>query len=260
MQYFISDDRMIEFVVTEDITKEFGLHNHTGHYVISFITKGKATVFYNNVSVVLAKGDTFIIRPYMPHSVAVESGSQILSMCIKKDLFSAQSFGEISQTVSTKFDEIAAETSLETGIKSELNDAVRLIAETIGDERYKLSADIQQIADKIAEKSSKIYSLDQLSEDVYISKYHLIRKFKSKIGLTPHQFMIQVSVRNAQKEPDDGGRLRRKSVAVLVARGLRYVQSQVAAARSPDLHILYAQPRDADHQRVQVRVPRHRKH
>ena len=92
MQYFISDDRMIEFVVTEDITKEFGLHNHTGHYVISFITKGKATVFYNNVSVVLAKGDTFIIRPYMPHSVAVESGSQILSMCIKKDLFSAQSF------------------------------------------------------------------------------------------------------------------------------------------------------------------------
>ncbi len=78
---------MIEFVVTEDITKEFGLHNHTGHYVISFITKGKATVFYNNVSVVLANGDTFIIRPYMPHSVAVENGSQILSMCIKKDLF-----------------------------------------------------------------------------------------------------------------------------------------------------------------------------
>ena len=57
MQYFISDDRMIEFVVTEDITKEFGLHNHTEHYVISFIVKGKATVFYNNVSVVLAKGD-----------------------------------------------------------------------------------------------------------------------------------------------------------------------------------------------------------
>jgi len=207
MQYFISGDKNIEFVVTEDITKDFGLHNHTEHYVISFIVKGEATLFYNNVSVVLKKDDTFVVRPYMPHSVAVESGSQILSMCIKKDLFSAQSFGEISQTVSTKFDEIAAETSLETGIKSELNDAVRLIAETISDERYKLSADIQQIADKIAEKSSKIYSLDQLSEDVYISKYHLIRKFKSKIGLTPHQFMIQVRVRNAQKELADGGRL-----------------------------------------------------
>jgi|GEM_PF-1054507 len=207
MQYFISGDKNIEFVVTEDITKDFGLHNHTEHYVISFIVKGEATLFYNNVSVVLKKDDTFVVRPYMPHSVKVEADSQILSMCIKKDLFSAQSIGEISQTVSTKFDEIAAETSLETGIKSELNDAVRLIAETIGDERYKLSADIQKVADKIAEKSSEIYSLDQLSEDVYISKYHLIRKFKSKIGLTPHQFMIQVRVRNAQKELADGGRL-----------------------------------------------------
>ena len=49
MQYFISGDKKIEFVVTEDITKDFGLHNHTEHYVISFIVKGEATLFYNNV-------------------------------------------------------------------------------------------------------------------------------------------------------------------------------------------------------------------
>ena len=122
-------------------------------------------------------------------------------------MFSAQSANEISQTVSTKFDEISAKNGFESRIKSELTDAIGLITETIGDERYKLSADIQKVADKIAEKSSEIYSLDQLSEDVYISKYHLIRKFKSKIGLTPHQFMIQVRVRNAQKELADGGRL-----------------------------------------------------
>ena len=201
MQYFISGDKKIEFVVTEDITKDFGLHNHTEHYVISFIVKGEATLFYNNVSVVLKKGDTFIIRPYMPHSVKVEADSQILSLCINKDLFSAQSANEISQTVSTKFDEISAENGFESRIKSELTDAICLIAESIGDERYKLSAD------KIAEKSSEIYSLNQLSEDVYTSKYHLIRKFKSKIGLTPHQFMIQVRVRNAQKELALGGRL-----------------------------------------------------
>lgn len=207
MQYFISGDKKIEFVVTEDITKDFGLHNHTEHYVISFIVKGEATLFYNNVSVVLKKDDTFIIRPYIPHSVKVEADSQILSLCINKDLFSAQSANEISQTVSTKFDEISAENGFESRIKSELTDAIGLITETIGDECYKLSADIQKVADKIAEKSSEIYSLDQLSEDVYTSKYHLIRKFKSKIGLTPHQFMIQVRVRNAQKELADGGRL-----------------------------------------------------
>ncbi|MBQ3770810.1 MAG: hypothetical protein II834_02650 [Bacteroidaceae bacterium] len=46
MQYFISGDKNIEFVVTEDITKDFSLHNHTEHYVISFIVRGEATLFY----------------------------------------------------------------------------------------------------------------------------------------------------------------------------------------------------------------------
>ena len=207
MQYFISDDNSIEFVVTEDITTVFDLHNHTEHYVISFITKGEATLLYNNVCVVLKYGDTFIIRPYMPHSVKVEADSQILSLCINKELFSSESTNEIIQKVSTKFDKISAENNFENRIKSELTDGIRLIAESIGDERYKLSEDIQRVADKIAAKSSNIYSLDQLSEDVYTSKYHLIRKFKSKIGMTPHQLMIQVRVRKAQKELVLGGRL-----------------------------------------------------
>ena len=207
MQYFILDDRSIEFVVTEDITKDFGLHNHTDHYVITFITKGEAMLLYNHVSVILKKGDTFIVRPYMPHSVKVEADSQILSICINKELFSSESANEISQKVSAKFDEISAENGFDNRIKTELTDAIELIAESIGDERYKLSEDIQRVADKIAEKSSDIYLLDQLSEDVYISKYHLIRKFKSKIGLTPHQLMIQVRVRKAQKELALGGRL-----------------------------------------------------
>lgn len=45
MQYFISDDRKIEFVVTEKITKDFALHNHTHHYVVSYILKEDANFF-----------------------------------------------------------------------------------------------------------------------------------------------------------------------------------------------------------------------
>ena len=168
-------------------------------------------LLYNNVSVILKKDDTFIVRPYMPHSVRVEADSQILSLCINKEWFYSESANEISQKVSAKFDEISAENGFDNRIKSELTDAIGLIAESIDDERYKLSEDIQRVADKIAQKSSDIYLLDQLSEDVYISKYHLIRKFKSKIGLTPHQLphqlMIQVRVRKAQKELALGGRL-----------------------------------------------------
>jgi len=91
--------------------------------------------------------------------------------------------------------------------KAIFDDAVHQIYETIGDERYRLPSEIQAIADKIMQMSDRMCNLDKLSSEVYVSKYHLIRKFKSKIGITPHQFLIQVRVRKAQKEIADGGRL-----------------------------------------------------
>ena len=102
---------------------------------------------------------------------------------------------------------MSKEIILDKAVEQKLLEGVSLIKQTINDERYNLPSEIESIAEKIAEKSSGTFSLDQLSSEVFVSKYHLIRKFKSKIGLTPHQFMIQVRVRNAQKSIADGERL-----------------------------------------------------
>ena len=207
MQYFISDDRNIEFVVTEKITKDFTLHNHTHHYVVSYILKGSCKLFYNNVTMDLSKGDVFIVRPYMPHSVMVDQESKILSLCIHKSLLNDKVLDELNSIISLKFNELSNEIILDKTVEEKLLDGVSLIKQTINDERYKLPKEIESIAEKIAEKSSEPFSLNQLSSEVYVSKYHLIRKFKSKIGLTPHQFMIQVRVRKAQKSIAEGERL-----------------------------------------------------
>ena len=203
MQYLLSDDRNIEIVVTEQIDKDFGLHTHTGHYIVSHITRGGANLHYNNVNVALSEGDTFIIRPYMPHSVAVNSGAQIISLCIKTELLKTETAETLCKTIGQMYDE----SGICPDAKTFFDDAVRQIYSTIDDERYRLPSEIQAIADKIMQMSDGICDLDKLSEEVYVSKYHLIRKFKSKIGITPHQFLIQVRVRNAQKDIAAGGRL-----------------------------------------------------
>ena len=41
-------------------------------------------------------------------------------------------------------------------------------------------------------------SLGQLAKDIHISKFHLIRKFKREVGMTPHRFHIQNRIRKAQ--------------------------------------------------------------
>lgn len=42
-------------------------------------------------------------------------------------------------------------------------------------------------------------SIDQMSEKVNISSYHMIRKFTSENGLTPHKFQMQCRIRKAQQ-------------------------------------------------------------
>ena len=207
MQYYISEDRNIEFVVTENITKDFNLHNHINHYVITAVVKGSALLIYNNVKVVVNEGDVFVMRPYMPHSVQINDQSQLLSLCIKKEILITNDCDTICQLIDSKFNTIADKINLNADLKDKFYDAVKFINNTISNERYILSSDIQKIADKIIEKSEEEFSLDDLSSEVYVSKYHLIRKFKAKIGLTPHQFLIQVRVRKAQQSIAEGNRL-----------------------------------------------------
>ena len=42
-------------------------------------------------------------------------------------------------------------------------------------------------------------SIDQMSQKVNISSYHMIRKFSDENGLTPHKFQMQCRVRKAQQ-------------------------------------------------------------
>ncbi len=48
------------------------------------------------------------------------------------------------------------------------------------------------------------FSIEDMSECIGISPYHMIRQFKSACGLTPHQFQIQCRVRKAQRLLEEG--------------------------------------------------------
>lgn len=47
-------------------------------------------------------------------------------------------------------------------------------------------------------------SIADMSEKVHISSYHMIRKFASENGLTPHKFQLQCRVRKAQELLENG--------------------------------------------------------
>ena len=198
MRYYQCDKYPIEFVVSENIDKHFASHNHVGHYVISMVMQGVVTVYLENREVVCRRGDVFIIPPYVVHSVRQERDARLLSMCIgtafieENDIETAEGIfwellrGAVEQDIFGREQKEKLLTSVQTVYR--LRDSGR----------KEMDADIKILVDKIIGHPEQELPVETLAADIFVSKYYLIRKFKSSIGMTPHQFCIQNRIRKSQ--------------------------------------------------------------
>ena len=51
----------------------------------------------------------------------------------------------------------------------------------------------------ILDAPENTFLIKDMAQNIGVSPYHMIRKFKVAHGLTPHQFQIQCRIRKAQK-------------------------------------------------------------
>lgn len=91
--------------------------------------------------------------------------------------------------------------------------------------RKEMDAGIKILADKIISHPEQELPIETLAADIFVSKYYLIRKFKSSIGMTPHQFCIQNRIRKSQGLLDE-----EKTVSRIAAEMGFYDQSHFVKA------------------------------
>lgn len=58
---------------------------------------------------------------------------------------------------------------------------------------------IKRLKQLILDAPEKVLLIEDMAQHIGMSPYHMIRKFKTACGLTPHQFQIQCRIRKAQK-------------------------------------------------------------
>lgn len=92
MKYFRSGQYPVEFVLSENINKEFSSHNHANHYIISLCTKGSVAATLENKSLLLKENDSFAVPPFMPHAVSLTNTSALVSLCMDKSFVEDYSF------------------------------------------------------------------------------------------------------------------------------------------------------------------------
>lgn len=57
----------------------------------------------------------------------------------------------------------------------------------------------KEVKHKLLKLPEASISIADMSDEICVSSFHMIRQFKKEMGLTPHQFQIQCRVRKAQK-------------------------------------------------------------
>lgn len=198
MQYYQCGKYPIEFVLSENIDKHFDSHNHVGHYVISVVMQGTVAVCLENEEVVCRMGDVFIIPPYAIHSVCQGRDACLLSMCVGTALIEETDLETAEDIVQKLLLEIMEQGIFGREQREKLLASMRMLYFLRDNGRKEMDAGIKILADKIVSHPEQELSIEILAADIFVSKYYFIRKFKSSVGMTPHQFCIQNRIRKSQ--------------------------------------------------------------
>lgn len=194
MKYYSFDDDL-EFIYTENAEVDFKKHNHISKYIVGLVLNGSLCITQDDDKKLCCKDDIFIIPVYITHSICnVQNGTSYLSMCIgEKIIKKMQSDTKCLYRYIHKFcdDGIINEKQAQA-----LCDTSDVIIGLYLNRKTEFSEDIERASSLIINNTPE--SLEQIADEIYISKYYLIHKFKAEMGLTPHYFQIQNRIRKAQ--------------------------------------------------------------
>jgi len=195
--YFRSKSYRVEFVYCKDIEMAYPEHNHVSHYILGLVLSGKIQLKSDNRKKILSENDFYVIPPYETHGIQSIFGVYtLITACISKDLVKEyNSKDALLQKITNLFYANRLITSEQCAIFSNAIDIV--FSDNVNLEEN-LSEEIIVARNYLEKAPENIMSIEQLSQNVFISKYHFIRKFKKSVGLTPHHFQIQNRIRKAQ--------------------------------------------------------------
>ena len=173
IHYLYNSKTGIELIFCDNSTISYPLHNHVSVLTIGIVLGGSIVLTTNNEVKTYEKNQTFVIFPYMPHSISAHSSYTLLSLCIDKN----------------------AVTQYATDIIR--NNAAALLMNALSTEKINQYQILQLLnCLNLLVDYSDCYSDNQ---NPFINKYHFIRSFKAEVGLTPHQFQVQNRIRKAQR-------------------------------------------------------------
>ena len=215
--YLKEDFRL--FHINDQTKKDFSYHYHDFHKIIVFIS-GKVTYHIEGKAYHLKPRDILLVsqgaihKPEIDPSVPYERyifwirddlSYQELNTCFQKandrsfNLVRADSalqerlkdlLPEIEQTLQNKhFGDTVLRNALFTQFMIYINRIFLRTSSSPDKKAYSSDTQVEQLLKYINRNLSENLSIDQLAERFFLSKYHMMRKFKNETGYTIHNYI-----------------------------------------------------------------------
>lgn len=207
------------FHINDQTKKDFSYHYHDFHKIIVFIS-GKVTYHIEGKAYHLKPRDILLVsqgaihKPEIDPSVPYERyifwirddlSCQELNTCFQKandrsfNLVRADSalqerlkdlLPEIEQTLQNKhFGDTVLRNALFTQFMIYINRIFLRTSSSPDKKAYSSDTQVEQLLKYINRNLSENLSIDQLAERFFLSKYHMMRKFKNETGYTIHNYI-----------------------------------------------------------------------
>lgn len=178
--------------VSQGSSAKYPLHTHVSTYTVGYVRNGSIRLRHKGKKRMVRKGGVFVIGPDEPHSLEADSDFALINVCVDLSAAASRSLGD-----PFPFSNENQPESLTRAEASVLGKALgRLsrmhLAEEPIDALHHLKRRLEQYPQEKLE-------LADMARMAHIDKFHLIRKFRSRYGLTPMRFLAQSRVRMARR-------------------------------------------------------------
>lgn len=236
--YLNQDFRL--FHLKDQVDREFDFHYHEFSKIVVFIS-GNVTYIIEGKSYYLKPWDILLVNNYAVHKPIIDSTVpyERIVIWVKNDFITSHNSDvcDISSCFRKANDRSFSMIRLNAKLQHQIQDLLISLEDSLNSEEFgaallansqfiqlmvylnRIFLGKQYIKDKKSvkydEKIEKLLryindhltadlSIDALSHEMYLSKYHLMRKFKDETGMTLHSYILQKRLMYARQMMDHG--------------------------------------------------------
>ena len=199
VRYLYNAGTGIELIFCDNSTISYPLHNHVSVLTIGIVLKGSIILTANREIKTYKKDETFAILPYVPHSISANDSYTLLSLCLDKNVVKQYTTDIIQNNIVTLLADVLSMEKINQNQILQLLNCLNALVDFSDWHHDNHNPFINDLKRQLELYPESRFSVEEMAQKAFVSKYHFIRSFKAEVGLTPHHFQIQNRIRKAQR-------------------------------------------------------------